>query len=330
MSSLRILVGICLVLVLLSCGGCITLSGVDGNPIDVQKSGVALFYVDDVVVSEEGAVLHALVKGSVYETGEDVSVFGTCLDGDDGVINGTYAVLSSWYPNGTVLFSNVSMVELQKGYYLYQGTMNVVQGTYLTEIRCQINGSDEFALAWGEWQNPAWVSKIGAINETVEDIVIQIGNAAYEINQSFEITWDMIESVNVTLGNVYTNLSQEIYVVGQIANDSVDRNDSYIVYLLNEIISGIPDGNTTLTWNETADPVIYYRNWDIEVEVYNSIGDVVTWPLVACYINTTNSPATTNQLMDHAINGVSKDYFWHKEKIKVQSGFTWNVNCVYN
>lgn len=319
--KVHILVGIGMILLI---AGCVRLTDVDGNPIQMGRNEVAYFMVEEGV--QEARVMKALVKGSIYETGEVVSVFGTCLDQDGLPINGTYAVMSSWYPNGTVFFSNVSMSELQEGYYLYQGAMSVVEGTYLTEIECRVNGSNMTAKAWGEWQNPAWVRKIGQINATVGNISVQLGDLQVEMNQSFEITWDKIESVNVTLGNVYQNLSNEIYIVGQIANASVDRNDSYIVFLLNQILTGIPSGNATLTWNETAGRVIYYRNWKIDVEVYDSVGDIVGWPEVGCYINTTNDPPTQGALMEF-IDG--QDIFRHKEKVKVKE-FEWDVWCEYN
>lgn len=332
--SSRILVGIVVVLVLLSCGGCITLSGVDGNPLEVEKNDRS-YFVQEYKDADQ-VLLKALVKGSIYETGEAVSVFGTCLDGDDLPINGTLAKLSAWYPNGTIFFSDVNMTEIAPSYFVYQGSMNAVEGTYLTELTCSIYGRPEIAKAFGEWQNPQWVKKIGQINETVGDITIQIGNLSVQMNESFEITWDKIDSVNATVGDVYNNLSNDIYIVGQIANNSVDRNDSYIVYLLNQLITGIPDGNVTLTWNETASSVIYYRDWTMYVDVFNSAGLEVQWPLVACYINTTNNPPTVNQLMEWKNSCGSHDIgddvgcYQHIERVKVKQGFTWNVNCVYN
>lgn len=304
MSQFRIL-GICLVLVLLS-SGCVTLSGVDGKPIDVMTDESVMFYVDDVVVSEE-RTLHALVKGSIYGTGEAVSVFGTCLDGDDEVINGTYAVMSSWYPNGTVFFSNVSMGELSLGYYLYNGVMNAVQGTYLTELRCMVNGSDQFALAWGEWQNPLWVEQIGYINESIE------------------ITWDKIDQINVTLGNVYTNLSQEIYVVGQIANNSVDRNDSYIVYLLSQIINTTtpPSSGSLVDWTEDADTPVYMRYWNIRVDAYDpATGRSLQYPNVMCDIST-DLPSSTEDM------DVEGGHFTYSLKITRVGSFDWVVNCYW-
>jgi len=303
--SLKILVGICLVLVLLSSGGCITLSGVDGKPITVEKSGEALFYVEEVMVSEE-QTLHALVKGSIYGTGEAVSVFGTCLDGDDGIINGTYAVMSSWYPNGTVFFSNVSMDELETGYYLYTGAMNAVQGTYLTELRCMVNGSDQFALAWGEWQNPLWVEQIGYINESIE------------------ITWDKIDQINVTLGNVYNNLSQEIYVVGQIANNSVDRNDSYVVYLLNQIINTTtpPTPGTSVNYTESYTIPVYMKMWTITVYPIGETGRQVGYPDVMCEIETD----LPTPIVDMTVQG---SHFVYSVKLTRPGDLNWVINCYW-
>ncbi len=306
----RILVGICLVLVLLS-SGCITLSGVDGKPLDLeQRSDGVVYFMEEIppVIDENaGKTLKAMVKGSVYESGEAVTVFGTCLDGDDGIINGTYATMASWYPNGTVFFAGVSMTEMSPGYFMYQGSMNAVQGTYLTEITCRINGSSQFALAWGEWQNPVWVQKIS------------------DINASVEITWDKLDSINVTLGNVYTNLSQEIYVVGQIANASVDRNDSYVVYLLNQIINTTtpPSSGDPVSWTEDADVPVYMRYWTIRVYPYDSsTGRSLSYPDVMCDIET--DLPSPNEDMD-----VEGNHFKYKLRITRIGDFNWIVNCYW-
>ena len=53
--------------------------------------------------STDSSKLKAMLKGSIYETGEQMTVFGACFDGygyliEDPALNAT---LSSWYANGT-------------------------------------------------------------------------------------------------------------------------------------------------------------------------------------------------------------------------------------
>ena len=317
---------ITLVCTLLLLSGCIVLSDTGGQQLQVAKDAEGTFVLKGPEVVQSAAqVLKALVKGSIYESGETVSVFGTCLDADDMTINSTYGVLSAWYPNGTAYLTNVTMTEIQQGYYLYTGPMNAVQGTYLTELTCHINGSSQLARAFGEWQNPYWVARINDTQQAVANLTITIGDLAINISNSFEITWDKIESVNTTVNNVYSNLSNEIYIVGQIANNSVDRNDSYIVQLilnLTNLVSPGSPGDPT-NWTEDAEIPVYMKTWSIKVyPYYGPSGNALSFPDVTCDIQT-DLPSDEEEMT------VEGNHFKYSIKITRVGDFNWFVNCYW-
>jgi hypothetical protein len=325
-------------------GGC-TMYGPNGEVYTVHHDADG-WYAETTFAdaTEEVVILQALVKGSIYETGETVSVFGTCLDGDDNPVSTSNATLSSWYPNGTVHLSNQSMTTIQDGYFLWTGPMAAVQGTYLTELTCTDSATGAVARAFGEWQNPYWVHKIDVINQSLsnltvdvnnsdvlaaianlsQNITITIGNLEVDMNESFEITWDKIESVNQTINITYTNLSQQIWYVGQIANNSVDRNDSYIVELLLNLTGIVTPSNlsgTVLNHTEDYDPPVFWSDWDIIVHAYYE-GDLVEPPLSTCYIQTSLTPENTTMTQ---IAG----YHYYEEFINRLRPFNWNVTCIY-
>lgn len=302
--------------------GCVRITDERGNVVRVFGSEGGLAGVSSEVVVQED-VLRALVKGSIYGSGEFVTVFGTCLNATDGGFPGSYASMSSWYPNGSLFFENVSMGEMQTGYFFYTGNMSAVQGTYLTEMTCHVNGSDVVAKAFGEWQNPYWVAQVNAVNGTLYNLSVQL-------NESMEITWDKIDNISVQINTSYENLTTLIYYAAGVANGSVDRNDSYLAVLLQLIASTVGAPVTqNLTVVEDAEATVYFRNWNIDVTVYNEYNVTVGSPVVSCFINTTNNPPTTNQLMTWQ---ESQSVFRHTEKVTTLPGvdFAWSTWCVYN
>jgi hypothetical protein len=253
------------------------------------------------------------------------------------------------------------MQEIQSGYYLYLGSMSVVQGTYLTELICHVNTTSDIAKAWGEWQNPAWVKRIADLNDTISgmnttignlslnvsidltnlsnqisNISMQIGNLSVNISNSFNQTWYNQNQTNVLINATLVNITQQLVVVSNIANSSVDRNDSYLAYLLSLIINntGIPV-TRNLTVFEEADLPILNKDWEIRVEVINEYNISVGYPLVSCLINTTNLPSTVNQRMEFKqavkyINGKVVPSFTWEEKVRLRDQFNWTVWCFYN
>ena len=308
--------------------GCVQFTDVDGTPLllKIDDSG---YYLEKIITeySVPAYSLSALVKGSIYETGEIVSVFGTCLDGDDAPASDAVAYLSAWYPNGTKFLNSTNMTEIQDSYFLYTGPMSAVQGTYLTQMRCYDPVVNATALAFGEWQNPYWVNRIGDIDNATANLSVQIGDFEINVNNSFEIVFDKIDSVNVTINETFTNITQQIHEVIQVANGSVDRNDSYLAWLLQLIYNGSNPAvsGAALYWVESADNVIYADDWYIEVDVYaNATEKRVTFPDVMCYINTTQTPIAVD--MDPKANG-----FEYDEYITIKGGgaFDWNIECVW-
>jgi hypothetical protein len=339
MKLIGVTVMLCLGILL---AGCVKITGNDGSDVYLYKNGGRLIG-EQSLAGQEGKLLKALVKGSIYETGEFVSVFGTCLNVTDGGFIGSYATMSSWYPNGTAFFENVSMVQLDgyEGYFVYNGNMAAVGGTYLTELTCHVNGSDEVAKAFGEWQNPAWVARIANISDQIANLSVnltpvldaianvsmQIGDLNVTMTNSFNQTIETLYSINATINSTFTNLTQQLIYVAGVANASVDRNDSYLAYLLQQLIvsTGTPQ-TYNLSIVESADAPVYWRNWQITIRVYNEYNVSVGEPLVSCMISTTNTPPTSNELMAYLGNG----QFTHSEQVRNHDDFSWTTNCFYN
>lgn len=313
-------------IVALFLAGCVHLTDINGNPVtlDASSGKVQAFAIEEVLATPEN-MLKALVKGSIYESGEAVSVFGTCLNASDQPYPGAYANMSAWYPNGSVLFSDVPMFEIQPGYFLYSGYMNAVQGTYLTELTCHVNNSDELARAFGEWQNPFWVKRIELINETLQNITISIGDLRVNMTESFEITWDKLDSINATINATFVNISNQLIYVAGVANASVDRNDSLIVQLLYNITgwTAPPGSGDPVNWTEEWTTPQLNRYWRIVVIARDpDTNQVVAYPDVLCDI-ITNLPTDTT-LMDPFNNEFRYQLF-----INRQGDFTWNVSCYW-
>jgi len=247
--------------------------------------------------------LTALVKGSIYESGEAMSVFGTCVDAYDVPVLNSTADFSAWYPNGTQFIFDIPMTQLAQGYFLYEGNMSVVQGTYLTQLVCQafLSGVNQTATAWGEWQNPFWVARIANISADV-------ANLSNQIEVGFNNTISNITFVQETMVNEFNNTNQLILDTQVIANSSVDRNNSYLAYLLWMIINGTGSAlNTTVTWDDfEVDRVSYWTWWTIKTRVHDAYGAIVSDPEVACTINTTLHPL---QYMDEEGSHFTVDLF---------------------
>lgn len=288
--------------------GCVKVYDPYGDLVEVVAGddGPLAFGAAKVVVER---LLEAKVKGSIYESGEIVSVFGTCLDAYDlpflnETTNATLtnASFSAWYPNGTQFIFETSIPELlEPGHYLYTAPMVDVEGTYLTRLKCSLG--DQFAYAWGEWQNPRWVGKI---NETIN----QVNGTQALINQTF------------------TNLSQQITVIGEIANNSVDRNDSLLYeMLLNITLYGVPTSGSTgdLNWTEEFESPRFHLPWTINVTVMRGSTQVGAAD-ARCFINTTNAPPTENAQME-PIGTSLNPKFTYTEEVKKLREFDWDVWC---
>ncbi|MBR9700897.1 hypothetical protein GOV11_03465, partial [Candidatus Woesearchaeota archaeon] len=56
--------------------------------------------------------VYAVVKGSIYETGENMTVFGACLDAGGDLLEESTATLQAWYPNGTVMLEATDAIPI--------------------------------------------------------------------------------------------------------------------------------------------------------------------------------------------------------------------------
>jgi len=189
------------------------LSGCSLNLIvDDQGNRIPLAAVFDFVSDAPDIIEFTLVAkltGSIYETGDFITVFGTCLTSLDEPVD-TNVSLRVFYPNGTNFIDTANLSGIETGYWLYTDTMYPTIGTYLTEFKCTLG--DDSAIAYGEWQNPVWVNRLLPIlqltNSTdmiVKDIngtVIGINTTVTEINTKIDNL-----SINVNIGNISVNMS---------------------------------------------------------------------------------------------------------------------------
>ena len=310
----------CLVLCSLALTGCIRLTDEFGREVDLRYSnedGFRSFAATELPPPNN--VFKALVKGSIYESGEFMSVFGTCLDGEDNPVNGTYALFSAWYPNGTQFIFNQSMADVlgSPGYYLHNSYMENVQGTYLTSMECRITGDPVTkALAFGEWQNPYWVYRLELLNGTLTDI-------SNDIERGFNITWDRLDQINATLNQSFYDLNQSIYYVATVANASVDRNDSYLALLIQNLTGIINVNNTgnSLDYDIiTESNKVYMKGWTIKIRAKDDDGQTIRYPESMCYITTSQTPIT---LMD-----VQGEHWKYTETI-LSLTHTHTITCQY-
>ena len=284
----------------------------DAMEIISGESGLMAVQAFEEVVER---TLVAKVKGSIYESGEIVSVFGSCLDAyDQPFINASNASIinasfSAWYPNGTQFIDETNVTELDAlGHYLYTAPMAAVEGTYLTRLRCELG--DQFALAFGEWQNPRWVGRINDTQNLVNDVLVQVNGTQALINSTF------------------INLSNQITIVGGIANNTVDRNDSLLYQLiLNLTLYGLPSTGPagSLNFTEEWGPIVFKDDWQINVTVF--IGTTQVGSADArCFINTTNSPPALAAALE-PIGSVIEPKFQYNTVIQKLNQFDWDIWC---
>ena len=311
--------------------GCVHITK-DGREVSYQHGVVSLAALNPVV-------LKAQVKGSIYETGDAVSVFGTCLDGNDRPFSVSFAFLSAWYPNGTVFLVNQSMTQFQSGYFVYQTLMDAVQGTYLTQMACVLPGApgnETVAYAWGEWQNPYWVNRIKNVSRDVANMtqVLQssqvtwndILNITSQVPGWFNMTWLAQNVTDALIQQIYVNLTVQNAYVAMVANSSVDRNDSLLyLTLINNGFIPINASGTLVNWTVTADTPVYYRTWNVVAQPYDPVkqNKKLSYPDVQCQAYT-------------SISGIWKamtpsgETFEYSEFINTRSPFTWDVRCYWS
>jgi len=301
---------------------CVRLTDENNNAIPIVYSANEIYLQgseSQTIISKANIPLKALVKGSIYEEGEMMSVFGTCLDGYDRPVIGSIALFSAWYPNGTVYLTNYTMTQIQEGYFVYRGAMQAVEGTYLTQLEC-VALSGDTALAFGEWQNPFWVKRIKLLNDT--------------INYNDNVTWEAISDINyelnqtnINLDEYYQNLTTQITIVGGIANSSVDRNDSLIMDTLREltglVINGVNNTGQNATYELDWDTPVFWRPWGLISRVYDDYGNLLSYPDVSCDVYTSLSGVWSAMVPQG-------NHFKYEEFINCRNDYEFNVSCYWN
>jgi hypothetical protein len=325
---------VCGILVLTA--GCVRIYGEDRERVNVYDGGGVLLAdaAKDAVVQKK---LVPMVKGSIYEAEEEVSVFGTCMTADGEFVVGATGLLSAWYPNGSKSFTNITMMEVDTGRFLYSAPMESVPGTYLTEFTCVLNESR--AYAWGEWQYPSWVRRINQTQDVVQMVYNDTQYVREWTNESTVRQEELLQQVNATqvlINYTYLNVTYQLAYVASVANASVDRNDSYLAYLLQIVINQTADtrGNLTVELIGQSAPVIG-RPWSIAVAAKNVRNVSLGYPEVSCFISTTNIPPAVNTTMvpvkGSSSSGVADEpYFVHSERIGTSGVHEYEVQCFYN
>jgi hypothetical protein len=73
-------------------------------PKDVAFSGdLPVGYSSLSSASTAPSKIRAEVKGSIYETGSNMTVFGACFDGNSYLLPDATTTFTAWYPNGTMM-----------------------------------------------------------------------------------------------------------------------------------------------------------------------------------------------------------------------------------
>lgn len=200
--------------------------------------------------SSSSSRIKAVVKGSIYSTGENMTIFGACFDGDSYLLPEANATFTAWYPNGTIVTGpNASMIPIYddfQGYspngtgrWLIHVTMSDTIGTYLTEMRCELDG--EWAVALGEWQNPEWVRRIG--------------ETQLSVNDTYNLLQNVSNNINVFRNDTNNNFSQVLSAIGSISvNNSLSDADK--IEKLKEIYNAVKN-QAGLFWVLDSDNPTY-------------------------------------------------------------------------
>lgn len=195
-----------------------------GAVIDENGNRVAIgdyFKSSTVTVTEETKLISKLT-GSIYETGDMITVFGTCLTGEDQPID-TDINLRVFYPNGILFINTTNLTHFDTGYWFWSGTMEAIEGTYLTEFTCILG--DQRAISYGEWQNPIWVNRLAVIDNTTQFINDQLANLSINVS---------IGDINVTLQCPDgTSICDKLSQIMNLTNTSFNITISGIQELLN-------------------------------------------------------------------------------------------------
>jgi hypothetical protein len=365
----------------------------NGNRIAINE-----FFKSSTVTKETKLV--SKLTGSIYETGDMITVFGTCLTGDDQPID-TDVNLRVFYPNGILFINTTNMTHFETGYWYWTGVMEAIQGTYLTEFVCSLDGQQ--AISYGEWQNPIWVNRLAVIDNTTQDIKAQLNNLsmnvtlicpdgtsicdklsqlmnltntsfnitisgieqllnmtnqllayAAQFDQDFNITFSKLDNINTTIlqeFNTTNTLINNLNISGSVgysicvANRSVDRNDSYLAGIIQNVARSVKAPITYgLTIVNAATFPYKHSRWSVKTYVEDEYGYWGRYDNgIRCNITTDNSGVNITASMDwvgsdhclgiydwpHCTNDMESNGFFYYEQMITTDDFDYSTACYY-
>jgi len=219
--------------------------------LDLFDSSKPVGYTELGSDSSDPSKLKAMVKGSIYETGEQMTVYGACMNAYGQLIPGSNATFDSWFRNGTQWQNTSYMTPILNngnptGRWKIDVNMSSQPGTYLTQITCSYLG--DTAIAFGEWQNPDWVTRIStiedyviAINDTTTLIYDVVNNITIQIDSQTVTILDAISNLTAVVTNQYNNLTNQI----TIFEGDVQSNFTDVLTQLGNITTSLEEGSFT-------------------------------------------------------------------------------------
>jgi hypothetical protein len=111
-----------------------------------------------LIIFTEDNTLHPVVKGSIYESGETATIWGSCLDGNNHPAQSTTATVTVFYPNTSIVVNQSAMDSFNTGEFNYTLIIPNVTGTYSIRFNC--TDGTNYALSYGEIQFTPWVDNI--------------------------------------------------------------------------------------------------------------------------------------------------------------------------
>jgi hypothetical protein len=197
------------------------------NAFDANKPVV---YTERATTNDDGLVIE--VKGSIYESGEEMTLYGACYNHVGAPLPAANMTLSAWYPDGTQWLNATSFVSTGDGRFRIQLNMTSAKGTYLTEAICQYGGKE--ARTIGEWQNPVWVGKI----KDTQDYLVLVNQSMYIVSSQIanltEITLNASADILSAISSVQSDTTNILTYLGTL-NTSISISGADNMRIINEV-----------------------------------------------------------------------------------------------
>jgi len=242
--------------------------------------------------SSEG--LHAEVLGSIYESGEEITLYGACFGPSGDLLPMSNMTLTSWYSSGVMWHNETPFLPMGGGRFRIQMNMSSTMGTYLTQATCHWQNQE--AIAFGEWQNPDWVARIA----DTQTYLIAVNSSIYMVSSKID-----------NLTSIVINRSDAI----DLAIASVQNDTTNILTLLGNL-------NVTFSGDLNASGLATQRFVN---EVYNLVHSLAPnyWVLdeTANYFDINSTETFTGVSIAHPdiVHAVSNDGTW-----AVYDGTSWS------